>query len=291
LKQKSRAKPRNPLGEGRSSRPRAPARRPTGTPTLGRANLRSELPGGARLPSFDGRDEIYGFPSSITLGPRRRLRHGVPVRDQGRLLCCVSIAITSCMEILDAARGDVCELSPLYHYYTALDGGAPADIEPRVGLRVAARAGVCAREHHDMAFDDDGVGTAPSITARDDALTRRLWDRDDSTRYQLITTDRAALARTAIARGYPVFVAFHVTSAYRALADGRFVHGVPDAESTNTGHAVVAVGYDDANATFLIEDSRGTSFGRAGHWLMPYAMLDSRFVHEAWVLRRITYDA
>jgi hypothetical protein len=256
-----------------------------------RATPHDELPGGARLPSFDGRDDIYAFPSSIILGPRHRLRHGVPVRDQGRLLCCVSIAITSCMEIIDAGRGDVCELSPLYHYYTALDGGAPTDIEPRVGLRVAARAGICAREHHDVTFDEDGIGTAPSTIAREDALTRRLWDRDASTRYQLITADRAALARTAIARGYPVLIAFHVTSEYRALADGRFVHGAPGAESTNIGHAVVAVGYDDANATFLIEDSRGTSFGRDGHWLMPYAMLDSRLVHEAWVLRRITYDA
>jgi hypothetical protein len=248
------------------------------------------LPGGALLPSFDARDIEYAFPPSIAVASRARLRHGVPVRDQGRLLCCVSIAITSCMEILDAARGEVTELSPLFHYSMALDGRSPTDIEPRAGLRVAARWGICSREHHDVPFNEKGVRTRPSADAQADARARRIVDRDASTRYELITVDRSAKVRTAIARGFPVMIAFYMTSAYRALADGAFVHEPPGAERSRKGHAAVAVGYDDSNATFLIEDSRGMSFGRNGHWLMPYAMLDSRFIYEAWVLRRITYD-
>ncbi|MDQ2784388.1 MAG: hypothetical protein M3Y58_05235 [Chloroflexota bacterium] len=47
----------------------------------------------------------------------------------------------------------------------------------------------------------------------------------------------------------------------------------PPNEPLGAGHAVVAVGYDDARDCFLIRNSWGPDWGIGGHFLMPYAFL------------------
>lgn len=47
-------------------------------------------------------------------------------------------------------------------------------------------------------------------------------------------------------------------------------------ESLAGGHAVLAVGYDDAEERFLVRSSWGTGWGRAGYCTMPYGILTDR---------------
>ena len=59
------------------------------------------------------------------------------------------------------------------------------------------------------------------------------------------------------------------------------------AERVLGGHAVMAVGYDESAARFLIRNSWSTRWGQAGYCTMPYAYLDNRNLSDDfWTIRR-----
>jgi hypothetical protein len=197
------------------------------------------------------------------------------------------------MEILDAQIGQAVELSPLFHYWLArTDRETPSLLDPRVALRTAVAEGLCRRELHDPPYDEGGARAQPSDEAREDATTHRLVDFDRRTSrrlYSVITGDPVENGRQALARGFPILVAMWMTSAYKALQKTRR-HAPTPPEPSKEGHAVVALGYNDELEAFLIKDSRGMDFGRGGFWEMPYSVMQTRIIHEAWVLQRINYD-
>jgi len=54
------------------------------------------------------------------------------------------------------------------------------------------------------------------------------------------------------------------------------------------GHAVLAVGYDEARQRFLIMNSWGTGWGLKGYFTLPYPYLtDSRLADDFWTVRLI----
>ena len=62
----------------------------------------------------------------------------------------------------------------------------------------------------------------------------------------------------------------------------------PD-EDVVGGHAVLAVGYDDATQTFLVRNSWGADWGQAGYFTMPYAYLTTRGLSsDFWTIRIVT---
>ncbi len=57
-------------------------------------------------------------------------------------------------------------------------------------------------------------------------------------------------------------------------------------EKTLGGHAVLAVGYDDANQWFIARNSWGTGWGMQGYFTLPYAYLTSRSLSsDFWTVR------
>ena len=60
------------------------------------------------------------------------------------------------------------------------------------------------------------------------------------------------------------------------------------AEKVEGGHAVMAVGYDDAAKTFLIRNSWGANWGQAGYFTMPYSyLLDKNLASDLWRLTMV----
>jgi C1A family cysteine protease len=52
------------------------------------------------------------------------------------------------------------------------------------------------------------------------------------------------------------------------------------------GHAVVAVGYDDAQQRFIVRNSWGTGWGMAGYFTMPYTYLtEPNLSDDFWTVR------
>jgi C1A family cysteine protease len=53
------------------------------------------------------------------------------------------------------------------------------------------------------------------------------------------------------------------------------------------GHAVLAVGYDDAAQTFTVRNSWGPAWGDAGYFHFPYAYMSGRLASDFWTIRTI----
>jgi C1A family cysteine protease len=52
------------------------------------------------------------------------------------------------------------------------------------------------------------------------------------------------------------------------------------------GHAVMAVGYNDASQRFLVRNSWGSDWGVGGYFTIPYAYLsDADLADVFWVIR------
>jgi C1A family cysteine protease len=66
---------------------------------------------------------------------------------------------------------------------------------------------------------------------------------------------------------------------------------IPLPEPTETllgGHAVLCVGYNDADRTFLIRNSWGTEWAQQGYGTLPYAyLLDSQLSNDFWQIKLV----
>lgn len=253
------------------------------------------MPSGWTPSPYDGRDIQYAAYGDAPAPARATLRHPFAVRNQRDVPCCVSIVVATCMEALDAQRGRTIELSPLFHYWVTRSSPLELNVlDARTALQAASTLGICRRDLHDPPYNEEGAARPPSDAARADAARQRLAGYDTSSmrmQYSVVAGPRVEGCKAAIARGVPVMLAFWVTSAYRALSALKPTHGSPPRERSDDGHAVTLLGYDDARSSFLVKDSRGASFGKNGHWQLPYSVMESPLVHEAWVLERIQYDA
>jgi C1A family cysteine protease len=59
-------------------------------------------------------------------------------------------------------------------------------------------------------------------------------------------------------------------------------------ESPIGGHAVLAVGYDDTRAWFIVRNSWGTAWGMRGYFTMPYDyLLDPNLCDDFWTIRSV----
>jgi C1A family cysteine protease len=55
------------------------------------------------------------------------------------------------------------------------------------------------------------------------------------------------------------------------------------------GHAVLAVGYDDAQQRFLVRNSWGDGWGMGGYFTMPYTYLTERSLSsDFWAILQIS---
>jgi C1A family cysteine protease len=91
-----------------------------------------------------------------------------------------------------------------------------------------------------------------------------------------------------LAHGYPFVLGFSVYESFESEEVARTgVVPMPDIakEQMLGGHAVLAVGYDDADQRFLCRNSWGESWGEGGYFTMPYAYLTDRsLASDFWAI-------
>src|SRR5437868_2689388 len=94
-----------------------------------------------------------------------------PVLQQGDVPCCVSIAITTAMEMLNGTP----QLSPLFNFYVArADPTVLVDITIEEGLVAASNPGVSSLALHDVPLTAAGAGQAPTTDALENAPAQRI---------------------------------------------------------------------------------------------------------------------
>ena len=173
---------------------------------------------------------------------------------------------------------------------TGTDSGA----QIRDGVKSVATLGVCpetewpyngTQANSDGTFPaQDPAGEKPTDTCYKDALSNR------ATTYSRVIQSLDQM-RGCLAAGYPFVFGFTVYSSFEGQDVAKTgVLSMPTLdEQVVGGHAVLAVGYDDASQTFLVRNSWGTGWGQAGYFTMPYAYLTTRaLASDFWTIRIVT---
>jgi hypothetical protein len=91
-----------------------------------------------------------------------------------------------------------------------------------------------------------------------------------------------------LASGYPFMFGFSVFSSFEAIGSDGMMPMPGPRESLLGGHAVVAVGYNNATRRFIVRNSWGTGWGAGGYFYMPYEYaINPDLSDDFWVLQQI----
>ena len=235
----------------------------------------------------DHRDHLYAAPveTLAALPPRADLRPQCPpVYDQGQLGSCTANAIAAAVEF-DRLKQMLSDFMPsrLFIYYNERamehkvnsDGGA----QIRDGIKSVGKQGDC--PEREWPYVITKFRTKPPARCYRDAV------KHTAVLYQRLTPIANQL-KGCLASGYPFVFGFTVYDSFESPQVARAGHvGMPKPnEQVVGGHAVVAVGYDDAKQWFLIRNSWGARWGLSGCFTLPYAYVtDRNLADDFWTIR------
>ena len=240
----------------------------------------------------DRRDRLFTAPANIVLPPRVDLRDGCPaVYDQGELGSCTAHAIAGAVEFAMRRQGlaDAFTPSRLFIYYNerVIEGTVDEDSGAmlRYGIKSVARLG--APHERLWPYEIGRFRTRPTPPVYRDGLLHQalLYRRVAHVANQL---------KGCLAAGFPFVFGFAVYESFESDAvrrTGRVPMPAPR-EALLGGHAVLAVGYDDAAGAFIVRNSWGASWGDNGYCTMPYAYVcDPNLSDDFWTITLVETPA
>jgi C1A family cysteine protease len=238
----------------------------------------------------DQRDHLYAAPAPIVtrLPPHIDLRPKCPpVFDQGQLGSCTANAIGAAYRF-DLKRQKVAGRfvpSRLFIYYNerliegtvATDAGAML----RDGIKSLAKQGVC--NDATWPYDLGRFAEQPPAPAYREALQHQ------ATSYLRVAQEGFQM-KGCLASGFPFVFGFSVYESFESpeVARTGYVPMPGSRERQLGGHAVMAVGYDDAAQNFICQNSWSTGWGERGFFYLPYAYLGNpQLASDLWTLRTV----
>ena len=260
---------------------------------------------GWRPDAPDARDHLYAvssatlrkLPQSADLRPRFKFA----VYVQGEIGSCTANAIAAAIQFDRAQARQKPAFTPsrLFIYFNerAMEGSVEYDAGAQIrdGIKSVAKQGACnekAWPYDDTpAKYDGGPWPAGAKPARKPSPACYAQAKDfQVVRYQRLTQTLAQL-RGCLAEGYPFVFGFSVyDSLYDAAGKPRSDLPLPNLAKDKLvgGHAVLAMGYDDARQCFIIRNSWGAKVQDQGHFRMPYSYItDSSLADDFWVIRAV----
>ncbi len=246
------------------------------------------IPGYGWLPDLpDHRDLMFGAvrPVPPTLPPRVDLRPNCSVvEDQGSLGSCTGNALAGAIEVLERKnKVPFVDASRLFIYYNerVIEGTVKSDSGAMIrdGIKTLKKQGVCSEKKWPYIVSKFAV--KPSAACYKEALQHQI-----TAYHRIVTVDEM---RTCLAEGFPFVFGFTVYESFESqeVAKTGVVNMPQPAERAIGGHAVLGVGYDDAEKRFIVRNSWGTSWGLQGYFTMPYEYLaDRNLSDDFWTIHK-----
>src|SRR5271166_3185443 len=243
-----------------------------------------------RIPDApDRRDFKYAPPKLVApLPPRVDLRRLCPPPfDQGNLGSCTANAIAAALmfDLRKQRRRPLTTLSRLFLYYNerVIEGTVHKDAGAQIrdGMKVAAKVGVCGEAH--WRYSPRYFRREPRAKAYLEAIDCRVET------YRRLPHDLQAM-KACLASGSPFVFGFTVYKSFEGAEVARTgkVELPAHRERQAGGHAVMAVGYNDAQRRFRCLNSWGASWGDGGYFTIPYDYLtDPRLASDFWTATTI----
>lgn len=233
----------------------------------------------------DPRDLLYRDikPVSITLPDRVDLRAICsPVEDQGDLGSCTANALVGNLEFLERKSNvKFWDISRLFIYYNerviedtiSEDNGA----ELRDGIKSLVTYGYCSEKR--VPYVTSKFTRKPSCIAYKEAKKHTIQS------YHSIMTLNEMLV--CLAEGYPFVFGFTVYEGFESdeVKQSGILNMPGQAEQEVGGHAVCAVGYDQAAKRFIVRNSWGPDWGQGGYFTMPFEYME-KLANDFWTIRK-----
>ncbi|MDX6627232.1 MAG: hypothetical protein QOE56_2221 [Solirubrobacterales bacterium] len=237
----------------------------------------------------DGRDLLYGAPAKplTKLPPRVDLRPKCPpVYDQGQLGSCTANAIGAALQF-DQIKQRRKSFTPsrLFIYYNerAIEGTVDSDSGAMIrdGVKSVAKEGSCNEEIWPY-----------KIEKFRDKPTRPCYveGKDNQAILYLRLAQTLGQMKGCLAEGFPFVFGFAVYDSFEGAEVAKTGHApMPKAnEAMLGGHAVLAVGYDEAKQWFIVRNSWGTRWGMRGYFTLPYPYLvQPSLASDLWTIRSV----
>tara|TARA_R110000868_G_scaffold405025_1_gene683919 strand:+ start:422 stop:1258 length:837 start_codon:yes stop_codon:yes gene_type:complete len=234
----------------------------------------------------DKRDYLYA-PTVAKLSTYVDLRpYCSSIEDQGRLGSCTGNAIAGAIELLMKRNNKFTDISRLFIYYyerllentVNYDSGAYI----RDGIKACYTYG--AATENLWPYDISKFRNRPSIDAVNDAKKRKVK------LYERVSDFNGVI--NAIDNGYPVTIGFDVYSSFDSPTVARTgIMPYPNLKKEKLlgGHAVLIVGYNKNNDTFIVRNSWGKYWGDNGYFYMPFQVIKNNTMSgDFWVIKSIS---
>jgi C1A family cysteine protease len=258
------------------------------------ALTRHKIRGYGWIPDIpDHRDHLYAAPAvSLAKLPKQvDLRPQCPkvVYDQGQLGSCTGNAIAGAFQFERHKQKLKPDFIPsrLFIYYNerVIEGTVASDdgASIRDGIKSVATLGDCPEKL--WPYDIGKFASKPSKAAFAEAL------RYKAVQYQRVSRVLNQM-KGCMASGYPFVFGFSVYESFESqkVAKTGVVPMPASSETLLGGHAVLAVGYDDATQRFIVRNSWGPKWGMRGYFTMPYGyLLDAGLSDDFWTIRVIAH--
>ena len=234
---------------------------------------------------IDTRDHPYRLTGATQSNIVDLRQYCSSIEDQGKLGSCTGNAIAGAIELLHKRQSRTLDISRLFIYYyerkfigtVNYDSGAYI----RDGIKACYTYG--APTENLWPYNISKFKMQPHKTAIVDALKRKV------TSYQRAVDFNQVM--DSITSGYPVTIGFNVYSSFDSPAvakTGIMPYPNVNKERLLGGHAVLIVGYNKTNNTFIVRNSWGTRWGDKGYFYMPFQVIQNiNMSRDFWVIKSI----